>query len=167
VNRARGDFAAARGARDRAAQFIQTLPPEHTTHVSLAFETGLLDAADGSFSDAKVRLQQALTLFQRTKRRQADQIVLLSELSRCELQTGQLDRAASRASEAAALARKFALPEHPSYWLGLALLAQVDVEQARGSTARVEELADEALAQLTPTVGADHPLTMRAATLAR
>src|SRR5688572_4986408 len=167
VNRARGDFAAAREARDRAAQFIQTLPPEHTTHVSLAYETGLLDAADGSFSDAKVGLQQALTLFQRTKRRQADQIVLLSELSRCELQTGQLDRAAGRASEATALARKFALPDHPSYWLGLALLAQVDVEQARGSTARVEELADEALAQLTPTVGADHPLTMRAATLAR
>jgi serine/threonine protein kinase/tetratricopeptide (TPR) repeat protein len=167
VNRARGDFAAAGAARDRAAQFIQTLPPEHTTYVNLAFETGLLHAAAGSFSDAKVRLQQALTLFQRTKRRQADQIVLLSELSRCELQTGEIDRAARRASEAVALARKFALPDQPSYWLGMALLAQVDVEQALGHSAKAKELAVEALSQLTPTVGADHPLMTKAAALAK
>jgi tetratricopeptide (TPR) repeat protein len=167
VNRARGDFAAARAARDRAAQFIQALPPEHTTHVNLAFETGLLDSADRSFSDAKVGLQQALTLFQRTKRRQADQIMLLSELSRCELQTGEVDRAASRVSEAVALARKFALPDQPSYWLGMALLAQVDVEQALGHSAKAKELAIEALSQLTPTVGADHPLMIKAAALAK
>ena len=141
VSRERGDFAAARAARDRADQFIQAhLPPEHTMHVNLAFESGLLDPADRSFGEAKVRLQQALTQFQRTKRRQADQIVALSELARCELQSGELDRAASRASEAVALARKFALPGQPSYWLGMALLAQVDVEQALGHAAEAREL---------------------------
>ena len=135
--------------------------------VNLAFESGLLDAAGRSFSDAKVRLQQTVTRFQHTKRRQADQIVLLSELSRCELQTGELDRAASRASEAVALARKFALPDQPSYWLGMALLAQVDVEQALRHSAKAKELAVEALSQLTPTVGSDHPLTIKAAALAK
>jgi ATP/maltotriose-dependent transcriptional regulator MalT len=127
----------------------------------------LLDAADGSFGGAKVGLQQALTRFQHTKRRQADQIVALSELARCELQTGQLDRAASRVSEAVALARKFALPDQPSYWLAMALLAQVDVEQALGHAGEAHALAAEALSQLTPTVGVDHPLTLKAAVLAK
>ena len=136
-------------------------------HVNLAFESGLLDAAGRSFSDAKVRLQQALTLFQRAKRRQADQIVALSELARCELQTGKLDRAANRAAEAVALARRFALPDQPSYWLGMALLAQVDVEQALGHAEEARQLAAEALSQLTPTVGVDHPLMTKAAALAK
>jgi tetratricopeptide (TPR) repeat protein len=165
VNRARGDLEAAGAVRDRAAQFIQQLPPEHTMHVNLAFESGLLDATARSFGDAKVQLQRALTQFQRTKRRQADQIVALSELARCELQTGELDRAISFASEATALARDFALPEQPSYWLGLALLAQVDVAQALGHPKEARQLAAEALTQLTPTVGADHPLTTKAAML--
>jgi ATP/maltotriose-dependent transcriptional regulator MalT len=112
-------------------------------------------------------LQQTVTRFQHTKRRQADQIVALSELARCELQTGEIDRAASRASEAVALARKFALPDQPSYWLGMALLAQVDVERALGHSAKAKELAVEALSQLTPTVGSDHPLTIKAAALAK
>ena len=167
VSRARGDLEAARAARDRATAFIRQLPLEHAMQVNLAFESGLLDAAGRSFGDAKVRLQQTVTRFQHTKRRQADQIVALSELARCELQTGELDRAASRASEAVALARRFALPDQPSYWLGMALLAQVDVEQALGHSVKAKELAVEALSQLTPTVGADHPLMTKAAALAK
>ena len=53
------------------------------------------------------------------------------------------------------------MPGQPSYWLGRALLAQVDAEQALGHGARARELSGEALAQLTPTVGADHPLTIK------
>ena len=59
------------------------------------------------------------------------------------------------------------MPGQPSYWLGRALLTQVDAEQALGHGARARELSAEALAQLTPTVGADHPLTKKAAALAR
>jgi serine/threonine protein kinase len=164
VNRMKGDFDAARAALDRAAQFIRAqLPPEHAAHLNLDFETGLLDASARSCGDAKARLQQALTRLQRAKRRQADQIVALSELSRCELQTGDLDRAASLASEATALARRFAAPDQPSYWLGLTLLTQVDVAQALGHAEEARRLSAEALSQLTPTVGTDHPLTMKAA----
>jgi hypothetical protein len=60
------------------------------------------------------------------------------------------------------LAREIALPGQPSYWVGLSLLQQADVEQALGHAARVRQLSAEALAHLTPTVGADHPLTKRA-----
>ena len=127
----------------------------------------MLDLAGNSLDDAKARLQQSLAQFKRTNRRIADQIVALAGLSRCELQSGELGPAADLAAEASALARKFAVPGQPSYWLGLSLLAQVDVEQALGHTARAQELSAEALVQLTPTVGADHPLTRRAAALAR
>ena len=166
VNRARGDLEAAKAARDRAAQFIQTLPPEHTMHVNLLFESGLLDIADNSLDDAKARLQQSLAQFRRTNRRMSDQVVALAGLARCELQSGELDHAAALADEATAFARKVALPGQASYWLGLALLEQVDAEQARGHTERARELSVEALSQLTPSVGADHPLTKRAAALA-
>lgn len=168
VSRERGDLEAARAARDRADQFIQAhLPPEHTLRASFVFESGLLDLADGSLVDAKARLQQVLSQFQRTNRRVADQVVALAGLARCELQSGELGTAASFAAEATALARKFAMPGQPSYWVGLALLTQVDVEQALGHAGPAQQLSVDALAQLSPTVGTDHPLTRKAAALAK
>jgi tetratricopeptide (TPR) repeat protein len=167
VSRERGDFAQARAARDRADQFIQAhLPPEHNLRTYFLFESGLLDLAENSLVDAKARLQQSLAQFKRTNRRIADQIVALAGLARCELQSGERSSAADLAAQASALARKVAIPGQPSYWLGLSLLAQVDVEQALEHTARARELSVEALSQLTPTVGSDHPLTKKAAALA-
>ena len=53
-------------------------------------------------------------------------------------------------------------------WLAdLALLAQVDVEQALGHAEEARQSAAEALSQLAPTVGADHPLTTKAAMLVK
>ena len=168
VNRERGDLEQARALRDGTDRFIAThLPPEHTLRVSFMFESGLLDVAGNSLVDARARLQQTLLQLERTNRRMADRVVALVGLTHCELQSGELERAAGLASDASTLARKFALPGQPSYWLGLALLAQVDVEQALGHGARARELAAEALAQLTPTVGTDHPQTKKAAALSR
>ena len=167
VNRERGDFAAARAARDQAEQFIQAhLPPEHNQRQNFVLESGLLDLADNSLDDARARLQQVLTEFQSANRRLTDQIVALAALAQCALKTGDPSRAAELAAQASALARKVAVPGHSSYWLGLALLTQVDVEQALGHSGRAHELSAQALAQLTPTVGADHPLTKKAAALA-
>ncbi len=168
VNRERGDFAAARTARDRADQFIQThFPPEHSARMNFVFESGLLDLADDSLADAKARLQQVLSQYRRTSRRVPDQIVALAGLARCELQSGELGPAAGLAAEASALARKSAVPGQPSYWLGLSLLMQADVEQALGHAADAHKLSEEALEQLSPTVGAEHPLAKRAHALAR
>lgn len=168
VSREKGDFERARAARIAAEQFIQAhLPPEHTQRMNLIFENGLLDLAQGSLDDARAELQQALLQYQRTNRRVPDQIAALAGLARCELRSGKPGPAASFAAEATALARKFAVPGQPSYWLGLALLAQADVAQALGHAADVQKLSAEALPQLSPTVGADHPLAKRAAALAR
>jgi eukaryotic-like serine/threonine-protein kinase len=167
VSRERGDLEAARAARDRAARFIEShLPPEHTLRMGYLFESGLLHVADNSLDQAKSELQHALTQFKRANRRVADQVVGLAALAQCELRVGESGRAADRAAEASAIARKFALPGQPSYWLGLALLAQVDVEQALGHDQEARKLSIEALAQLDPTVGSEHPLTRRAAALA-
>jgi len=166
VSREKGDFAAARAARTRAEQFIEAhLPPEHTQRMNFVFESALLDLADGSLDDARARLQLVLLRLEHEHRRVPDQIVALAGLARRALQSGELEQANELAERASALAREFAIPGQPSYWLGLALLAQVEAEQARGRSARVRELSAEALAQLTPTVGANHPLTRRAAAL--
>ncbi len=168
VSREKGDFAAAQAARARADQFIEAhLPAEHTQRMNFAFESGLLDLADGSLDDGKARLQLVLSRLEHEGRRVPDQIVALAGLARGALQSGEPARANELATEASTLARKFALAGRPSYWLGLALLVQVDVEQALGHTARARELSVEALSQLTASVGADHPLTRKAAALAR
>ena len=168
VNRERGNFEAARAAREQAEQFVQAhLPPEHNQRLNLVFESGLLDLAANSLDDARAQLQQVLTQFKSTNRRLTDQIVALAALAQCALKTNEPGRAADLAAEASALARQVAVPGQPSYWLGLALLAQVDVEQALGHAVRAQQLSGEALAQLTPSVGADHPLTKKAAALAK
>ena len=164
VNRERGNFAAARAAREQAGQFIQAhLPPEHNQRQNFAFESGLLDLADNSIDDARSRLQQVLSELKSTNRRVTDQIVAIAALAQCELKAGKSGHAAELAAEASALARKVAVPGQPSYWLGVALLAEVDVEQALGHATRAQELSRDALAQLEPTVGAGHPLTQKAA----
>jgi len=168
VNRERGNFAAARAAREQAEQFAQAhLPPEHNQRLNLLFESGLLDLAANSLDDARTELQQVATTFKSTNRRLTDQIVALAALAQCALRTNEPERAARLAAEASAIARRVAVPDQPSYWLGLALLTQVDVEQVLGHAAQVRELSAQALAQLTPTVGADHPLTRKAAALVR
>jgi serine/threonine protein kinase/tetratricopeptide (TPR) repeat protein len=167
VSRERGDLEAARAARVRAERYIEShLPPEHTLRMSFLFESGLLDVADNSLDRAQAELQQAFAQFKRANRRIADQVVALATLAQCELRSGDLGRATELAAEASAIARKFAVPGQPSYWLGVGLLAQVDVEQALGHTDAVRKLSAEALVQLTPTVGADHPLARKAADLA-
>jgi tetratricopeptide (TPR) repeat protein len=168
VKRARGDLVGARAARDRADQFIRThMPPEHRARVVFLFESGLLDLADNSLLEAKVRLEQALFRYQRANMRVPDQVVALASLARCELALGEPHLAARFADDASTLAEKFAVPGLASYWLGFSLLAQVDVERALGHAALAQALSVKALAQLTPTVGADHPLTKRAAALAK
>jgi serine/threonine-protein kinase len=168
VSREQGAFVEARAARVRAEQFIEaTLPPEHTMRLNLLLESGLLDVADGSLDEGKAGLQQLLSQLEHANRRMPDQIVALDGLARGALRSGELDRANELADKASALARKVAIAGQPSYWVGLALLAQVEVEQARGHAGRARELSVEAVAQLTPTVGADHPLTKKAAALIR
>ncbi len=167
VGRARGDFDAARAARDRAAQFIEAhLPPEHNLRPYFVFEDGLLQLAEHSRVSAKARLQQALAEFKRRGRRLPDQIVALTGLAQCELESGDLGASGRLAAEATELARQSVVRDQPSYWLGLSLLQQAAVELALGHAGPAHELSVAALAQLTPTVGADHPLTRRAAALA-
>jgi serine/threonine protein kinase/tetratricopeptide (TPR) repeat protein len=168
VSREQRDFTEARAARTRAWQFIEaTLPPEHTMRMSYMLESGLLDIADGSLDDGKAGLEPMLTQLEHANRRVPDQIAALAGLAHGALRSGELDRANELAAKASALARKVAVVGQPSYWVGLALLTQIDVEQARGHAGRARELSVEAVAQLTPTVGADHPLTRKAAALAR
>ena len=167
VNRERGDFEQARAARDRADQFVQAhLPPEHNLRMNFVFESGLLDLAEDSLDDAKARLQQVLAQYQRTNRR-VDGPDRRARRARALRVAVRRARPCGRPCNRSQCARAENCDAgQPSYWLGLALLAQVDVEQALGHARQAHELSAEALSQLTPTVGADHPLTKKAAALA-
>jgi len=168
VSREQGALVEARAARARAEQFIEaTLPPEHTMRMSYLLESGLLDLAEGSLDDGKAGLQQMLSQLERANRRMPDQIAALVGLAHAALLSSELEQADEFAAKASAIARKVAVAGQPSYWVGLTLLTQVDVEQARGHPDRARELSVEAITQLAPTVGADHPLTKKAAALAR
>jgi tetratricopeptide (TPR) repeat protein len=168
VSREKGALVEARAARARAEQFIEaTLPPEHTMRMSYLLESGLLDLAEGSLDDGKAGLQQMLSQLERANRRMPDQIAALVGLAHAALLSSELEQADEFAAKASAIARKVAVAGQPSYWVGLTLLTQVDVEQARGHPDRARELSVEAITQLAPTVGADHPLTKKAAALAR
>jgi hypothetical protein len=46
-------------------------------------------------------------------------------------------------------------------------LVEAELQQALGREERARELAAQSKLQLLPTVGADHPLTQKAARLAR
>ena len=168
VRRERGDLDGARVVRDTADRFIQAhIPAEHAARVAFLFESGLLDLAANSFTQAKAALEAVVAGYKRTNTHVPNQIVALAGLARCELGLGEHALAARFAAEATTLAGKFAMPGQPSYWRGLSLLAQADVEQALGHTGPARQLAVASLSQLTPTVGADHPLAKRAADLVR
>src|SRR5262249_15640208 len=141
--------------------------PEHNQRLNFVFESGLLDLAENSLDRARAQLQQVLAKYQNTNRRLADQVVALAGLAQCALKSGDMSLTAQLAAQASTPARRTAGSEQLSYGAGVALLTQVDVEQALGHAGRVRELAAQALAQLTPTVGTDHPLTKKAAALTK
>lgn len=168
VKRGRGEVEEARVALDAAGHFIQAhFPAEHPAHASLLYETGLLELEGGRFPEAKDVLGRVIAEYRRTKTYVPNQIVALCGLAESEGALGDYGQATQHAAEASLLAGRFALPGEPSYWVGYSELAQARVELALGNTESARAFSAKALAQLTPTVGLDHPLTAKAAALAR
>jgi serine/threonine-protein kinase len=168
VKRGRGEVEEARAALDAAGHFIQVhFPAEHPAQASLLYETGLLELAGGRFVEARDVLGKVIAEYRRTKTYVPNQIVALCALAESEGALGDYGLATRHAAEASILATQFALPGQPSYWVGYSQLTQARVELALGNPESAQAFSTKALAQLTPTVGLDHPLTGTAAALAR
>jgi eukaryotic-like serine/threonine-protein kinase len=168
VKRGRGEVEEARAALEAAGHFIRMhFPTDHPARAGLLFESGLVELAAGRFFEAKEVLGRVIAEYRRTKTYVPNQIVALSGLAESEGALGDYGLATRHAAEASLLAGQFAVPGEPSYWVGYSQLAQARVELALGNTESARAFSAKALAQLIPTVGRDHPLTGKAATLAQ
>jgi tetratricopeptide (TPR) repeat protein len=168
VKRGRGEVEEARTALEAAGHFIQVhFPADHPARASLLFETGLVELAAGRFFAAKEVLGRVIAEYRHSRTYVPNQIVALSGLAESEGALGDYGLATRHAAEASLLASQFAVPGEPSYWVGYSQLAQARVELALGNTESARAFSAQALAQLMPTVGRDHPLTGKAAALAQ
>lgn len=168
VQRERGHLAAADAALRATRDFVdQHFPAEHPARSELLLEAGRLELARRDFAAATRTLSAVVERNAAVKARRPTHATNLALLARAEAGTGAGAAAAAHAAQAVALAGTFALPGHPSYWLGHCLLLQAQVELARGDAAASRALAARAAPQLDATVGAGHPLTLEAQALAR
>lgn len=169
VQRERGEFAAARDALEAAGEFIRrNFPsPEHRAHTALLMETGRLHLAGGAFAEARAALSEVAAKRAAAKVRDPARALTLATLAEVEQALGNSEPAAALATQATEIAEQLALPGEPSYWVGHCLLVRAEIEKAAGRGETARRLGAQALAQLEPTVGADHPSTRKANTFAR
>jgi len=168
VSRERGDFAAARANSQEASEFLRLKFPaqDHRTHAAVLIESGRLHLAIGSFAEAKGELSEAIRQSKGTKVKGPAEALTLAALAQVEEALGDSERAGALALQAAGSAAKMALPGEPSYWVGYCLLVRSEIESAAGRAETARRLASQSLAQLSPTVGPDHPHTRNAQALA-
>jgi tetratricopeptide (TPR) repeat protein len=164
VKREQQDLDAAHTALRAAEDFVHPrFPAGHPARVSLLFETGLLYLAERSFLQAVAVLEDVAAQYSSSGTGGPNELLTLIALAQAEIGLGRSQSAAAHAARARALANRFALGGQPSYWVGHSLLVQAEVETALGHRSAARALAADALAQLTPTVGREHPAARKAA----
>jgi serine/threonine-protein kinase len=145
-------------------QMQTTAPPGHTTFGTLEMEEARLALARHDAATARAHLRRALSIFDAGKEWNPNRLRTLSLLARTELQLGDKSAAAGYAAQAVAQARAGLGGFARSAWLGDALLAEAEVQNAEGNKAARATLA-EALSQLRETTGEAAPATREAKTL--
>ncbi len=163
IRRERGDCSGAAATLRQAEALVPaSFPPQHPARITLRYESGLLRFACGAPREAKAVLDQVAA---QPGPPVITEVLVRAGLARVELALGDRERALTRAAEASDMAGRFAIPGEPSYWVGHALLVQAEVDEALGNPASARERAGRALAELVPTVGAEHAEARRAAAL--
>jgi tetratricopeptide (TPR) repeat protein len=143
-----------------------TLSPGDGRFGALELAAAQLDLAQRAPGHAREHLLRAIVLFDAARPSQPQRITALTELSRLELQAGDVAGAAGHAALALAQARELSHGFAHSGWVGVALLAQARVQQAQGQAAPARAALAEALAHLQHSVGEAAPATREAAALA-
>lgn len=166
VKREQGDTVGMTAALREAVDFITPrFPPEDRPRKDLVVETARQYLAQGAYAAADEELERGFTQNGLGKKTTLAAAFGLDALAEAELGLGRLKEAAAHAQQARVAFEPFALPGEPSFWTGYGLVVQAKVAAA-ARDGSAERLAKEALAQLLPTVGSDHPLALRAQKLA-
>ena len=117
----------------------------------------MLAAAQGDLDGGRRLLSQALAFYETGDEVLVNRLEVHFALARLELRAGRAAEAEAHARKALALAERFRDDRPLSAWVGIAQVALGDVLQARGDAAAARALFTQSLAQMTPTLGADHP----------
>ena len=159
------DLARCEALLARAREQLQaTLPPQHTMLGTLGMEEAGLSLARHDLPTARERLLRASSIFEARTEWNPNRLRTLTLLARTELQLDDKTAAAEHASRAVAQARAALGGFAQSAWLGEALLAEAEVQNALGDKAARATLA-EAVVQLRATTGDGAPATQEAKTL--
>jgi eukaryotic-like serine/threonine-protein kinase len=152
-----GDMRCAReGLREAAA--LRAHPARGYTHLAeLSQEEGLQAAAAGDVERARELLSAALRIHDQEKERHASEIETRLELAKLELRLGRTDAAEQRARDALDRAERRRDEMPHSAWVGLSQLVLSDILRARGDGAAARRLLQDALVQMTSTLGEAHP----------
>ena len=158
-----GDLTCAEGALREADAVVRTSVPQgHQMLAMLCREQGLLAAAKGDEVAARALLAEALAIHEKVAAKQVEHIETLLDVAGWELKLGRGAEAEAhaRASLAQAEALRAGMPV--SAWVGLSQLLLGEVSRARGDEPAARRFFNDAMSQMTPTLGDDHPAVRQA-----
>jgi serine/threonine-protein kinase len=158
-----GDLACVRAALGEAGPALKgSLPPGHRVIADFTREEGLLAAAEGDDARAGERLTTALAIYETLHENHLAHVETLLETARWELRRGHDGDAERLAREALARAEGLRGGIPHSAWVGLSELLLGEIQQTRGESAAARRLLRDAVFQLEPTLGDDHPASREA-----
>ena len=171
IYRAQGDLARADATLAEVEPILRkSLPPGHIAFAILALEQALNAKARGDLKKSVTLAAQTMDMMEalaKKGRASADyQGKTLVRISEIELQVGQTDQALADASRALPLLQKAALPGRYSADVGQAYLAEGRALQAQGKLDAAHAAFHSAAANLSDSLGNDHPDYLAARRLA-
>ena len=161
-----GDYARAEKMLNEVEpRFRATRPPQCACFATLASERALIEQSRGDAASALAGMNRAVAIAEGDPVRND---VLPSSLLRraeVEFELGRFDAAHADAERSRRLGLEIAMPGRPSSYVGRAYLMEGRALAASGKSEEARNALSSALAQLRPTLGADHPQTKLAARL--
>jgi tetratricopeptide (TPR) repeat protein len=127
----------------------------------LHFE-GRLAQARGQSAHARARFAEAARRFEQQQSKAVVYVLALIGLARAELALGRGAEALAAARRALSLGESYVEKDAPSYLVGLARLAEADIQQAQGQGTNAQASYRTALDHLERTLGPQHSATVAA-----
>jgi tetratricopeptide (TPR) repeat protein len=163
---ATAEIARCAGLLDAARRHFQaSLPAGHVGFAELDLAAAQLSLAQAQPAAAREQLQRAVAAFDAARESSPLRARALALLARTESQLGEPAEAAKHAEMALQQARQGAKDFASSAWLGDALIAVAQVQQARGDAAQAGASLREAATQLKGAVGDEAPAARQVQTL--
>jgi serine/threonine-protein kinase len=155
-----GDYAQAEKLlKDVEPRFRATRPPECGCFATIASERAAIAEAHGDAEAALAELDKAVSIAESDPLRGDALAWALLRRSELKLGLGRVDEAHADATKSLRVGMAMAVRGAPSSYVGRARLAEGRAQAALGNPEEAQRAFSSALAELRPTLGADHPQT--------